>query len=154
MKTIERQIIDTLNQLIAVCEDGEEGFKTAAKNIRAGEMSQLFLTYSGERGKYIRELQKRIAGLGGDSGQTCGTVSGSVHRGWMNLKAAVATNDAHAILIECEHGEEAAATVYREALRTELDPETLEIVAPQARRVQITHRQVKQLLDGVSVEWR
>ena len=149
MKTIEEQAIDTLNTLVEVCRDGEEGFKTAAQHAKAGELSQLFLTYSGERGKYVRELQNRVTKLGGNS-EKSGTASSAAHRGWMNLKSAIASDDSQAILAECERGEDLAAAAYREALRTKLDPETLEMVSRQARRVQITHGQVKQLLEGVA----
>lgn len=149
MKTPEQQTIEVLNSLIEACRDGQEGFKTAAQHAKAGELSQLFLTYSGERGKYVRELQNRVTAIGGKS-ESSGTVSGSLHRGWMNLKSAIASDDPQAVLVECERGEEAAANAYRAALRTSLDPETLEIVTRQARRVQITHSQVKQLLEGVA----
>src|ERR1041384_546855 len=149
MKTPEEQTIDTLNTLIEVCRDGQEGFKIAAQHAKGGELSQLFLTYSGERGKYVRELQNQVAKIGGTH-ERPGSVSGTLHRGWLNLKSAITSDDPQALLVECERGEEAAASAYRAALRTALDPETLEIVARQARRVQITHSQVKQLLEGVA----
>jgi uncharacterized protein (TIGR02284 family) len=44
------------------------------------------------------------------------SVSGSLHRAWINWKGAVSAQDAHAILAECEYGKRSAVKEYKKAM--------------------------------------
>jgi uncharacterized protein (TIGR02284 family) len=44
------------------------------------------------------------------------TVAGAIHRGWTGLKAALTSGNDHAILAECERGEDRAIEAYKKAL--------------------------------------
>ncbi len=80
-----------------------------------------------------------------------GSVSGSVHRGWINLKAALSSNEPHAVLAECERGEDSAVAAYKEALdNQDLDLPTRELLNRQYHEVKGAHDKVKQLRDGVT----
>lgn len=137
-----------LNDLIEICKDGQHGFQTAADDAKDESLVQLFRQYAAERTQYIAELQERVRNIGGEPDQH-GSVTGSLHRGWINIKAAVSSNEPHAVLAECERGEDAALKTYREALaETELDPETRRVVQRQAEGVQAAHDRVKQLRDS------
>ena len=39
-----------------------------------------------------------------------------MHRAWINLKSAVTSGDDHAILAECERGEDSAVDEYKKAM--------------------------------------
>ena len=137
-----------INNLIEVCKDGQQGFQTAADDAKDETLLQLFRQYAAQRTQYIAELQERVRDIGGDPDKH-GSVAGSLHRGWIDLKAAVSSNEPHAVLAECERGEDAAVKNYREALaETELDPETRRVVQRQAEGVQAAHDRVKQLRDS------
>jgi uncharacterized protein (TIGR02284 family) len=148
MNAIDEKTINTLRDLIEICRDGQRGFETAGKDARAGELTSLFLAYAGERADYAQELQEQVGALGGDA-EKAGSVSGTLHRGWINLKTALAGNEPHAVLVECERGEDAAVQAYREALNGDLDPESRRIVARQARGIQAAHDRIKILRDSV-----
>ena len=150
MKSSQDKSISVLNDLIETCEDGEHGFTTAAKDAKDAELGRVFSQYAAQRGNYIRELQERVRSLGGDPDKH-GSVSGSLHRGWINLKAALSSDEPHAVLAECERGEDAAVANYRDALKnTEIDSETRALVQRQAAGVQEAHDRVKQLRDSVA----
>ncbi|MEO6002899.1 MAG: PA2169 family four-helix-bundle protein [Opitutus sp.] len=150
MKSSQDKSISVLNDLIETCEDGEHGFTTAAKDAKDAELGRVFSQYAAQRGNYIRELQERVRALGGDPDKH-GSVSGSLHRGWINLKAALTSDEPHAVLAECERGEDAAVANYRDALKnTDLDSETRALVQRQAAGVQEAHDRVKQLRDSVA----
>ena len=142
--------ISVLNDLIETCKDGQQGYATAAKDAKDAELARVFSHYAAQRSNYIRELQQRVRALGGDPDKH-GSISGSLHRGWINLKAAVTTNEPHAVLAECERGEDAAVKNFREVLQgAELDTETRAIVQRQAAGVQEAHDRIKQLRDSVA----
>ena len=150
MKISNDKNISVLNDLIETCKDGQQGFSTAAKDAKDGELARVFSHYASQRGNYIAELQQRVRELGGDPDKH-GSISGSLHRGWMNVKSAVTTNEPHAVLAECERGEDAAVKNYREALQGgELDMDTRTIVQRQAAGVQEAHDRIKQLRDSVA----
>jgi uncharacterized protein (TIGR02284 family) len=58
-----------------------------------------------------------------------------MHRGWINLKAAITGKNEEAIMAECERGEEHAAHVYEDALQKDLPLDTRSIVERQYRGV-------------------
>ncbi|HEY9248566.1 MAG TPA: PA2169 family four-helix-bundle protein [Rariglobus sp.] len=145
-----KSTIKTLNDLIETLRDGQHGFKTAAEDVKASELAQLFNRYSVQRGEFVAELQARVLALGADV-EKSGSVSGSVHRGWINLKAALSSNEPHAVLAECERGEDSAVAAYKEALdNQDLDLPTRELLNRQYHEVKGAHDKVKQLRDGVT----
>ena len=121
MKSDINDTIKTLNDLIEILKDGEHGFKTSAEEVKAPELARVFSRYAKQRAEFASELQARVSALGADV-EKHGSVTGSMHRGWINLKAALSSNEPHAVLEEAERGEDAAVAAYREALSdTDLD---------------------------------
>lgn len=135
--------IATLNNLIQTCKDGEQGFRTAAEGVKDGQTRSMFLEFAQQRADMARELQQEVRTLGGDP-EKSGSVSGTAHRGWMNIKSAV-TGDDLSIIAEAERGEDIAVKAYEEALGSGLPPTTLAVVRLQATRVREAHDRVRDL---------
>ena len=135
---------DTLRHLIEVCKDGEHGFKTAADDAKDAELKALLLRYSKQRSTFIRELEERILSLGCDAKEG-GSLSGSLHRGWINLRAALTSNEPHAVLAECERGEDSAVSAYRDALEKLDDTASRELVSRQFASVFAAHSEIRAL---------
>jgi uncharacterized protein (TIGR02284 family) len=136
-------IVSVLNNLIQTCKDGEQGFRTAAENLKNQQTKALFSGYAQERAEMAQELQAEVRAHGG-APESTGSIAGSTHRGWMNLKAAVAGGD-DSIIAEAERGEDVAKKAYDDALAKGLPPMTLAIVRKQAKRVHDAHDQVRAL---------
>lgn len=96
-----------LNILIDACKNGEKGFREAAEGVNNAYHQVRLNEYARHRAMFASELQALVRKLGGDPDRK-GTVVGSLHRGWMNLKAAIAGKNDDAILVECCRGESAA----------------------------------------------
>lgn len=137
-------VISTLNTLIETCKDGQEGFKDAAEAVDNSEMKTLFYDLSQQRSQFAGELQEEVRRLGGDP-ETSGSVSGSIHRGWINIKSAVTGGDQTAILNECERGEDVAKDAYKEAMDNNLPADVSQVVSRQYEAVQTAHDRVKAL---------
>lgn len=138
--------ISTLNDLIQTCKDGEAGFKTAADGVTDPAIKSRFLEFSRERAEMARALQNEVRRLGGDP-ESSGSVSASLHRGWLNITSAVTGKDEHAVLAEAERGEDVAKDAYERALQEALPPYTLTLVQQQAASVRQAHDQVRDLRD-------
>lgn len=139
-----KDAISQLNSLIETCNDGAMGFETAAQEVKDSSTRQLFQQYARERSQFADELRGAVEALGGhpDDG---GSVSGAVHRGWMNIKSAIAGHDESAIIGEAERGEDAAVAAYERALANDLPPQVEPVVRRQFSQVKSAHDQVRSL---------
>jgi uncharacterized protein (TIGR02284 family) len=142
--------VSTLNSLIETCKDGEKGFKEAAEGLKSADIKAKFLEYSRERAQMAAELQTEVRSLGGDPDKG-GSMSGSIHRGWLNLKAAITGHDDHAIVSEAERGEDVAKEAYESALKATLPPSAQTLVQQQAAKVRRVHDAVRDLRDRHTV---
>jgi len=141
--------IETLNDLIEVCKDGQEGFRDASENVKDHALKALFSSYSLQRSKFVGELQQHVTSLGESPEKTSGFVS-AIHRGWIDLKGALTKGSDHAILAECERGEDYAVDAYRKALDEELPSNIREDVATQYAAVQAAHDDIRDRRDAVA----
>ncbi|MNQ99080.1 hypothetical protein D3C85_1148020 [compost metagenome] len=82
--------------------------------------------------------------LGGKP-EDSGTVSGAMHRGWTNLKAAVASRTDLVLLEECERGEDVAKAAYGKALQDTLPENVRAVVERQYQGVLRNHDQIRDL---------
>ncbi len=138
--------ISVLNNLIETCKDGELGFKTAAEGLTSAEIKGKFLEYSRQRAEMARQLQGEVRTLGGDP-EKSGSVSGSLHRGWLDIKSVVTGKNDHAIVAEAERGEDVAKLAYENALKETLPGTALSVVQQQAAKVRQAHDNVRDIRD-------
>jgi len=139
-------VVKVLNHLIETSKNGEKGFVAAADDAKNPELRNLLRTRGQECAAAAAELQAMVAQLGGKP-EDSGTVAGAMHRGWVNLKAAVAGREDKAILEECERGEDHAKKEYAEALQENLPENVRAIVQRQYDGVLRNHDQIKALRD-------
>ena len=141
-------LIDILNTLIETCKDGEYGFKTCAEQVKSSQLRTLFVERAESCRRGATELQAQVSRLGGKA-ETDSSASGTLHRGWVNLKGALTGSDDQAILDECERGEDAALERYREAIKEPLPSDIAEIVQRQYEGVKRNHDQVRNLRNAM-----
>ena len=140
-------VIDTLNELIETCKDGEYGFAELADNVHSNELRALFRNLSQTCTEAASELQ-RCASEYGARAETGGSVAGAVHRGWVSVRSVLSSHTDQAMLEECERGEDAALARYRRALNRDLPADVRTLIARQLEGVQRNHDQVKALRDS------
>jgi uncharacterized protein (TIGR02284 family) len=144
----QKEIISTINSLIETLKDGQEGFKQAAEAVKDSNLKSLFHEYSLQRAKFSGELQAQARQLGEAEPEDSSSTAGALHRTWINLKSVVTSGDDHAILAECERGEDSAISEYKEALEEEeLSAPVRDIVSRQYSEVKSAHDRIKQLRD-------
>jgi uncharacterized protein (TIGR02284 family) len=137
------QVINTLNELIELNRDGQNGFQEAAGKVEDPQIKAFCLKQSLLRAKFVGELQSEVRSMGAEP-DTTGSIAGALHRGWMDLKSALGGGD-HAILAATETGEDHAITQYTKALKETLPAPVREMVELQFQSVKQTHSQVKEL---------
>jgi uncharacterized protein (TIGR02284 family) len=137
-----------LNDLIETLKDGQEGFKQAAEGVSDPKLKSLFREYSDQRLRFVTALQTEARKSGEEKPETDSSAAGALHRGWINLKSAVTGGDEHAILAECERGEDSAVAEYKKALDDGLSPSAQELVSRQFVEIKAAHDRIRSLRDA------
>lgn len=144
---MSKAIIDTLNDLIETCKDGEYGFTTCAEHASSPELRQLFSNRADDCRSAAGELQHFVQSYGGEP-EDHGTARGALHRGWVAVLGAVSGSSDQRMLDEAERGEDNALARYRKALANDALPDNLRaVIQRQMMGVQRNHDQVKALRD-------
>lgn len=134
--------------LIQTLEDGKEGFMKAADRLADSdrpELSVTFREFASQRDKFATEL-KSLAAQYGDQIDKSGTVTGTLHRGWMAVKDAVNGSDPEGVLDAAEQGEDHAVAEYEKALEDrEISDGLRSVVQRQYLAVKAAHNTVRDL---------
>ena len=140
----------TLKNLVQTLHDGQEGFRTASENVKDASLKEVFGRFSLQRSKFAGELERELLSFGEEDPQNEGTsVAGAIHRGWIDLKAALTKQDDHAVLAEAERGEDVAVKAYKDALDRDNLPQPLRVtITTQAVAVKAAHDEIKALRDS------
>jgi uncharacterized protein (TIGR02284 family) len=134
----------TTKDLLQTLADGVEGFSKAAESVKDPGLKTLFNGFATERQEMADELKE----YANAKGEEDATITGALHRGWINLKGTLTSGDDHAILAECERGEDHALKVFREDLDESVPPEVQSTIASISTRILAVHNKVKELRDA------
>lgn len=150
------QTIHQLNHLIHVNKDADAGFRTAASNVQNSEIQSLFVKYAAAHAKFSAELQAEIDRLGHTDPADSGTLGGAVHRGWMDVKAALTGHAVNSMLTACQNGEQSAESAYLDAIKLNPHGQTHTLLHKHFEQIQAFHkhltRLVGELKDGVDFQ--
>lgn len=138
--------VSILNELIQVTKDSEEGFRTAVNNVKDDYLKQIFTDKANSCKSAISDLQDKVLEMNGDP-QESGSLLGAMHRGWVNIKGALTGKDDHAILVECERGEDVIKAAYAKALESDLDVNIRPLIEKQYAGVKKDHDLIRDLRD-------
>ena len=141
--------VSVVETLIETCRDGEKGYKDAADHIKRPDLKSLFQEQSAERARFADELQAELAKLGKPEKKESGSVTGAMHRAWLDTKANLGGGD-HTILESVEQGEDSAKQAYSKALASALPPNVAAIVERQAASVRKAHDKVRNSRDALA----
>ena len=143
-----KETLSTINRLVETLKDGQEGFREASGAVQDHELKSLFSEYSLQRSKFAGELQNYAITLGESDPENTSSTAGALHRAWINIKSAVSSRDDHAILSECERGEDSAVAEYKKAMDGNLPSPLADIISRQYTDIKAAHDHVKSLRDA------
>lgn len=142
--------MSVIEDLVETLEDGRKGFSEAAEKLSEDGHTQLaeqMREFSDQRARFSNELREMARSAGAELDEE-GSAAGALHRGWMDLKAALTGDDPHAILAAAEAGEDHAVGEYEDALEDDgLSGEFRDLVVRQADEVRRAHDRVRDLRD-------
>ena len=127
--------ITVLNTLIKTVNDSIQGYQESAKDIGNQRLASMFQDRAMERQKVATMLQAEVGRLGGDPSDG-GSILGSAHQIFLDMKSAITGKDDDAILAEVQRGEEYLRDKFDTALaNADLGGSTREVVNQAAQSV-------------------
>ncbi len=139
-----------LNTLIATLIDSVDGYQKAAADTDNQQYARMFNDRAQERQSAVTKLQAAVARLGGNP-EDDGTVTASVHRGWMNLKEAVVGRNDTAVISSVEEGEDYLKNKFETVLgNKDLPAEARSAIEEAWQSVKAGHDQMSQLKHAIS----
>ena len=117
MKYSEK-ISNKLLNLLEKTYDAEKGFKLAQDKIDNLKIKNFLNDRAEQRSEFGHELKKEILQYG-ELTERDGSVKGDIHSAWMDLRAAVSSNEIENLLEEVERGERASLEDYNEIIKDE-----------------------------------
>ena len=145
---MEAKVTQTLlNELIETLKDGQKGYAEAMTDVKDTHLKDLFKKFAVQRAGYITELEDQMFKLDMKPDTNEGaSITGAVHHAWINLKSLVTGHDNHAILAECERGEDVAKKAYEVAGKAQDLPGALKsIIEKQAQGINAAHDEIRGL---------
>ena len=134
-----------LNHLIEMCRDEELTLRYAADHVKDPSVKTLLVELASQRGQFAADLLPHAQRLGGAEAAD-GTTRGTLHRGWMALKAALIGSRDQEMITEAEHSEDLALAAYENALDDMLPPTARDVVEQQRAEIRLAHDRVQSLL--------
>ncbi|MDB5233930.1 MAG: hypothetical protein JWR44_923 [Hymenobacter sp.] len=137
-----------LNELVETLKDGQKGYADAMTDVEDSSLKDTFKKYAAQRSEFITEIEDQMFKLNLKPDESS-SVTGTVHRAWIDLKAAITSKDNKAVLNECERGEDYAVKAYQTALKAQDLPSNLKsVIEKQYQGVQEAHNTIKALRDS------
>jgi uncharacterized protein (TIGR02284 family) len=145
--------IEILNDLILINNDRIEGYEKALKEIEESnshlELQPMFLRFIDDSRRYKTELGTEVEALGRDMEKGTST-GGKLHRAWISVKETFTGNSIHALLEECEFGEDAIKKAYEDALNEQVLASYIrEMLQDQQAEILEAHDEIRDLRDSV-----
>jgi uncharacterized protein (TIGR02284 family) len=146
MITTTDKAVSVIKGLIIINNDRYEGYNTASQETKDSDLKAMFSRFSNQSNQFNADLRRFIPSDESPDGET--TTSGKVYRAWMDVRAAISTNDRKAVLASCEFGEDVALSSYKSALEEEDISEEIRItIRKQKDELQEAHNTVKAMRD-------
>lgn len=145
MNTYSEQVGQKLNDLLEKTYDAEKGFKKGAENVESQALKNYFKTKADERYDFGHELKTEIKAFNQEVDKG-GSITGSAHRTWMDIKGFLSLDNEESMLEEAIRGEKAAINEYQEIINDASLPSTTKaILVAQKNKIENGLKNIKSL---------
>ncbi len=137
-----------LKSVINILEDGQKGMAEIGEHLKDETLKRYFLAESLKRANFRGELENELHRHGVADVHESGTISGTLHRTWADIKAKLGGGD-HTLLETAEQGEDEAKKAYKDALDHELPLPIRQLLAEQQAHILSPHDYVRDHRDAL-----
>lgn len=144
---LEDAVVDRLRDLVQINIDSAEGFRNAAEAVDDKVLASDFRVWAADRTRQADELKKYVEMNDGSAPEER-SWGAALHQTWLDLRAAVSSGDAHAVLSEAERGEDHIKATYEEVLKDTAGSGVNDVLQRQYSSVKGVHDRVRDMRDA------
>ena len=141
---------DTVNVLQSILEknyDAEKGYTKAMQDAKTPALKGFLQQQAAQRSRFATAIDYQLRQLN-ETPKESGSVTGTLHRAWIDIKSSLTGNDDEAVLEEVIRGEKASVEEYQDVLKNHtLAPSIAQELQSQLGDIQGTLNKVKKLED-------
>lgn len=137
------ETLSDLKQLIEINVDSAKGYSQAAESIDEAPIAALFRQCASERRAHVDALRRFVPDY-----EPNGSITGTVHRWWLDLRSNLSSDDAYAVLAEAERGEDAIKKRYEDVLKSNPGTPLNDRLQRQYAEVKARHDQIRDMRDS------
>ncbi|HEV7231548.1 MAG TPA: PA2169 family four-helix-bundle protein [Bacteroidia bacterium] len=152
MEAPTERVIGMLNKLIEANNDRIAEYELAKSETKNRALKNNFQIMVRESQALRDQLAAEVIAEGGSPTQTR-SVSGSLHRVWMDIRVAMTGKDLKTILNACRYGEEAVLGLYEEALKANfpVPVNVLDFLISQKHKLQQARLRINELYNTIGI---
>jgi uncharacterized protein (TIGR02284 family) len=143
------EVIRVLKNVANSLDDSQKGFADFGEKLQDEHLKAFFLAESLKRASFRGDLESELHHAGIHDVKDTGTVAGTLHRVWGDIKAKVISGD-HEILATAEQGEDVAKKAYADALEQPLPLPIKQLLTTQQAHVIASHNHVRDHRDALA----
>lgn len=144
------EVIRVLQNVANSLEDSHKGFADLGEKLQDPHLKDFFLAESLKRASFRGDLESELHHAGLHDVKDPGTVAGTLHRVWGDIKSKVVSGD-HEILVTAEQGEDVAKKAYADALEQPLPLPIRQLLVTQQSHVIASHNHVRDHRDALAL---
>ncbi|HSD34325.1 MAG TPA: PA2169 family four-helix-bundle protein [Alphaproteobacteria bacterium] len=138
-------LVETLKEVGKIIRDSEEGYRHSANDIDDWQLRSMFLELARIRGEQGDEVDRLLQRFGGEAAPKGGSASGTLHRTFVDLKAAITGHNRQAVIAEVVRGESYAESVFDKALRADLPADVRQVIQRHHNSVRDSRDRVRRM---------
>ncbi|NEN22362.1 PA2169 family four-helix-bundle protein [Cryomorpha ignava] len=146
----KERLVNSLQEILQKNYDAEEGLKHVMQKTDSPVLKKWLQQKANERSGFATEIDSELKKLGAAS-KASGSILGTAHRVWIDVKTALSTNRAETILEECIRGDKASVEEYNEQLKAPyMAGSVIEVLTNQKAKVErslLTFKRLEDLVD-------
>jgi uncharacterized protein (TIGR02284 family) len=146
----DQKMKEKANSLIEKNNDAAKGYQKAAKHVESASLKDFLSKQSKQRKAFADDLSIKLRAYYPDvETDNDGSVSGSLHRSWLSVKAVLSLDSDESVLEECLRGDKKEKEEYEEFLSLyAMDTnEVSKLVSKQKIKLEETLQTIKSLED-------
>lgn len=139
--------IAPLKDLYELLADGVKGYEEAASQVKTPELKAFLSKLAAERTLLKLEMAQAIQHIKPNAGKPDeGTLKGSLHRAWIDIRESLSSSTDPAVLDECDRGEKYLLNRYREVVEDKKTPTAVHaLLREQLATIGVTRAMIKDL---------
>lgn len=111
-----QNLIGSLQHLVAIGVDGEEGYKKAAEMVSSKDLLAEFEQAATSRNIQAEAIRNYLSENGVEKPEHEGGFAGALHRAWLDVKGTLSNRSDSAVVSSCVTGDKSAVAAYQDLL--------------------------------------